>query len=208
MTLTTSAILAALLHLPPAVTDRSEDPRAREARLSEVATSVSSAVSHATCLGAWDRIDCRRIWGGEPVVLAGAVLALGYGESHYAAYVGEDRCHDGPRGARCDNGKARGYWQAWAVAAPDLHALPVGAPERVRVAAWAATRLLVGAYGFCDRDWAGAFGRYGGASCRSNRPDSARKVRTMWALVRELRRHSAEEPLQPWPAEPPLPPSR
>lgn len=32
-------------------------------------------------------------------------------ETHLARYVLEDRCHDGPVGARCDQGRARGPWQ-------------------------------------------------------------------------------------------------
>lgn len=48
------------------------------------------------------------------------LLAQGEAESHFAAYVLEGRCYDGPKGARCDEGKATGPWQvhAWCRAAP------------------------------------------------------------------------------------------
>lgn len=87
----TAAIFAVLLALPVASVDRGEDPRNREARLQETAAAISSAVQHAMCAGAWDSSpDCRRIWGGEQIELAAAVMAVAWEESHLARYVAED----------------------------------------------------------------------------------------------------------------------
>lgn len=39
------------------------------------------------------------------------LMAQTYAETHLARYVLEERCQDGPKGARCDEGLARGPWQ-------------------------------------------------------------------------------------------------
>lgn len=39
------------------------------------------------------------------------LMAQSYAETRYARYVLEERCKDGPKGARCDEGLARGPWQ-------------------------------------------------------------------------------------------------
>jgi hypothetical protein len=194
----TERIARVLLAQQRHVSDVDEDPRAREARLREVAASVSSAVQHATCAGAWARpTPCRRIWPGSQLELAAALLALGWHEAYWAGYVGRDECHLGPVGARCDQDpktglpRARSYWQLWAVAAPDLHALPLGDPAAIRVAAWAAARHLAGAANFCTNageptDWAGAFGRYGARGCAWR--GGIARARTMERLQAALRR--------------------
>lgn len=43
-----------------------------------------------------------------------ALIALGRHESHFAGYVLDGRCSDGPRGKHeCDEGRAVGPWQIW-----------------------------------------------------------------------------------------------
>lgn len=39
------------------------------------------------------------------------LILQGDHETHYAKYVLEERCSDGPKGARCDNGLATSPWQ-------------------------------------------------------------------------------------------------
>ncbi len=166
----TERVYLVLAAQPRHVTDIEEPAVDRAVRLREVATSVSAAVQHATCAGAWaPPYECRRVWPGSQLELAAAVLAVGQHESHYASLVGADQCSAMPAGQRCDRGKARSYWQLWAQAAPALHALPLGDPDATRVAAWAAARQLASAARFCSEpgawDWAAAFGRYGGRGC-------------------------------------------
>lgn len=179
----TDQIHGALLKLQPWSGDVREEPSAREARLREVATAVSSAVQHAQCVGAWKGSDsCKVIWGGNPRELAAAVLALGEHETHYAKLVQSGRCSEMPVGQQCDNGNARGPWQQWPKACPEMWRELAGSAAALRAGAWCAARLLVGAANVCaERDagpnWAGAFSRYGGQQrCR---PGNAARVATM-----------------------------
>jgi hypothetical protein len=97
--------------------------------------------------------------------LAAALAVLGSLESAYARYVAEGRCHQGRW--KCDvdprTGKprARGYWQAWAVSCPELHA--GDGPPDVDIAAKCAANLLRFGKARC-KTWAGAFNTYGGRS--------------------------------------------
>jgi hypothetical protein len=69
------------------------------------------------------------------------LVALGWHESRFAHYVLEGRCEDGPRGARCDAGMARGPWQVhrWCRAA---WAVEDGTPEALRAGAACALRAI------------------------------------------------------------------
>lgn len=69
------------------------------------------------------------------------LVALGWHESRLAAYVLEGRCQDGPKGARCDAGRARGPWQVhrWCRAA---WAAPDGSAEALRAGAVCALKAL------------------------------------------------------------------
>jgi hypothetical protein len=83
-------ILAALLAFPAYHGDH-ETGEAREARLAPYAAGIAR---HARTADE-----------------AAAMVAIGQHESRWAAYVTDGRCHEGPAGQRCDNGRARGPWQ-------------------------------------------------------------------------------------------------
>jgi hypothetical protein len=110
----------------------------------------------------------------DPKQTAAALLTLGFEESRFAAYVGEGRCAEGPKGARCDRGKARGYWQLWRVACPLAWTLEHNSRRALRVEARCAARAWRGALLRNRRchpagPIAGAFAGYRGADCRWRR---------------------------------------
>jgi hypothetical protein len=86
-----TAILAALMALVPWWGDRNETSEARNARMIPIAEAITTATSDAT--------------------EQAALITLAWAESKLASYVTEDRCHEGPVGQRCDQGRARGPWQ-------------------------------------------------------------------------------------------------
>lgn len=135
-----AAILVALLRLPPFALD-AESPDARSRRLADVAAAIAEA-SHG------DRLS------------AAAAVALGWTETKFAALVQEDRCHEMPRGQRCDGGRALGVWQ--------LHraACPAAWSERgnLLLQARCAIRLLRAGRYQCG-SLSGAFAFYGGRRC-------------------------------------------
>lgn len=148
-----------------------ETDSARHERMQQTAAAVDQAVDRATCTGEFNQPTCRRVWNGSKRDLAAAIVALGFHETHYAQKISEGRCHELPKGMRCDNGRARSYWQTWAVACPEVWQTDPGSEEEVKAGAWCAARLLSSAYRMCqgetDDDWAAAFSRYGGRSCKS-----------------------------------------
>lgn len=83
--------LAALCRLPPHRLDIEEPTAVRENRLTRIAQAID--------LATWDKAQRARL------------IALGWHETRYAAYIDEGRCSDGPVGERCDNGKSHGPWQ-------------------------------------------------------------------------------------------------
>lgn len=167
------AIVAILLAWPAFYTEVDEQPEKRRARLVVAAIEIEQA-SRAT---------------REPGETAAALLALGFHESRFAAYVGEGRCHEGPKGARCDNGKARGYFQLWLVACPSAWRLEPGSRESLRAEARCAARAWRGARLRCRNRHpagpiAGAFAGYRGADCEWSR--GARRAKTWDRLVGRL----------------------
>lgn len=163
----TLRVLAAMLAQPTWYQDVEETPEARADLLRPVAMAVTLATE-------------------DPTEQA-ALVALGWHESRWARYVIEGRCHDGPSGARCDNGRAVSPWQVWAVACPPAHTLPPDHPVVNERAAACAVRLLRGGRSRCRGlhpagDWAGAFVAYGGgASCQ--RRSGAERARTMQTVM-------------------------
>lgn len=159
-------ILAVLLSLQPHGTDAGEHPDARELRLAPVASAISGAA--------------------RTLQEAAALIAQGQGETGFAAYVLEGRCHEGPRGARCDpdrqgRARARGPWQVWRVACPDAWELPVGHESLHREAA-CALRLLRAGRMRCQ-SWVGAFASLGGGA-RCSSPTAMAKDRSrQWAAL-------------------------
>src|SRR5690606_10260436 len=102
----------------------------------------------------------RPAWTGVLIELTNAETAL-------ALYIWKDECETGPY--KCDDGKAKGPFQAWEVACPELWTLPGGSQEWLAYSAQCASRLLTSAYYRCrhrnDDPLAGAFSGYAGASC-------------------------------------------
>jgi hypothetical protein len=168
------AILAILLSFRPFFAD-TETLEERRERLDVVARSIEAAAERATCTGEYAATECRPVWHDTRRSLVVALIVLGHQESRYAQYVHEDRCLDGPPGMRCDldrNGvpRARGPWQAWRVACPDLWDEMAGTSlEATTAAAWCTARRFAQAYRRCQKSnpdpWAGAFSGYTGASC-------------------------------------------
>lgn len=96
-----TAVLAVLLRLTLWSGDASEPADARATRLRDIAVAVAGASS--------SREE------------AAFLLALGEAETHFARYTAHPQtCVAGPRGARCDAGRAFGYWSLHRAACPPL----------------------------------------------------------------------------------------
>lgn len=173
------AVLAVLLSLPTWQGDRDDTEAARRALLEPVAVAVAASSE-------------------EPRVVA-AVVTQGLRESRYARYVIENRCHEGPAGARCDedecgNPRARGPWQLWRVACPSAYEYGAGTQESLLEEARCIARLWHGGLRRCQGlhpagDVAGAFAALrGGASCQSRTAGAraAEHERVMGMLFREM----------------------
>lgn len=147
------AVLVILLGLPPHHTDRDEPDPDRIGRLGRVAGAIADAAGSTFRKG-----DPKgRI---PPLQVAAALLTLGWAESRWARYVGEGRCSDGPRGARCDPDRhgrpqARGYWQLHRAACPAIWLEPDGSSIVLRLGARCAARRWAGAWHMCRRSRAG-----------------------------------------------------
>jgi len=168
-------LLAILLALPSWHQDRGEESAAREQRLTMVATAISRATGG----------DLRR---------SARLLALGWHESRWARYVGEGRCADGPKGARCDPdrrgvARARTYWQLHYRACPAAWRLPAGSQAELNAAAHCADALLRGALHRCRNRSpagveAGAFAGYRGIDCTWR--GGAKRARTADVMASRL----------------------
>jgi hypothetical protein len=143
----TALLLSLLVALAPHTTDRDrgETRVERAARLEPVASEMIAATR------------------GDRQLLA-AMLVLGDEESHWAAYVTEGRCHEGPPGQRCDVGLARGPWQLHRRTCPRAWEHPSGSAQSLHEEARCAAALLRYGRRKCG-SWAGAFGVYAGVGC-------------------------------------------
>jgi len=126
---------------------------------------------------------------------AAVLTAPAWHECGLASYVLDDRCEAGPEGARCDNGRARGPWQVHERPCPELHALPLRAPERFEIGARCALRGWRGARYRCRGkhpagDIAGAFSGYRGSPCADE--VGAIRARSAWAALARIRRAEAQ----------------
>lgn len=146
MPLASATILSALLSLAPAWTDRDASAEERVALLEPVAEAIAAVARTPED--------------------AAALTALAWHESRLARYVVEGRCSDGPRGARCDNGRARTPWQvhswcraAFSVAEPE--SLRAGAECALRHLHWAAHRCALQSLDVVQ----GMFSGYRSGSC-------------------------------------------
>lgn len=152
--MTFELILAALLAAPVHYTDRDESGETREARLRTIASAIHGA-------------------SRDPEMQA-ALITEAVHESGLAAYVTEGRCEDGPRGARCDTGQARGPWQVWQWCA--AHDMAGEAKCAARMLAFGRRRC---------HDWSHAFGSYAtGGRCLAMPGREA----TMGAILRRYGR--------------------
>ena len=157
------AILALLLSFQPFHAEpRPETPEARQDRLRIAAEAI------------WDASEVRPR-GLSRNAWSGALVALGWHESRFARYVGDDRCLDGPVEARCDPHRktgipqAKGYFQAHRSVCPQLWELEPASVEWIRYSARCASGRMSGAYLRCRAravsPLAGAFAGYRGADC-------------------------------------------
>jgi hypothetical protein len=164
-------ILSALFILPRFSLD-TETASERVVRLRGIAVAIDQATLRATCSGPFALKDCNRVWPGSRRQLAAALVTIGWHESKFAQAIGRGDCQSLPKGMRCDNGRARSYWQLWKVSCPAGWAEEHGSSAELRQSSWCAARLLSSSYRFCFDDdvpldpWARAFGRYAGRSCR------------------------------------------
>jgi hypothetical protein len=169
------AILAVLLGLPLWQGDRDDTDEARRALLEPVAVAISAAS------------DDRQV--------VAAVITQGLRESRYARAVIENRCHEMPAGARCDedecgNPRARGPWQLWRVACRSAYEYGAGTQESLIEEAACIARLWRGGLRRCqglhpDGDMAGAFAALrGGVSCQSR--TAGERSRTMQTVMLRL----------------------
>jgi len=173
--MTIEAILSVLLAFAPHVTDRDEPAEVRRARMRVVALVVAETAK------------------GDPV-RAARLIAQGHHESRFARYVGEGRCEDGPKGARCDPDKhgvprARSYWQTWRVSCAGAWDAPAGSLAELRAAASCTDRLMRAGARRCSLNGFsvdhGAFaGARGGAACTG--PWAERRSRTYRAALAKL----------------------
>jgi len=99
--MTPTAVLAAMAALAPYHADRDDSPESRRALYMPTATAIATVA--------------------RTPEEAAALIAQAWHESHFARYVLEGRCSEGPPGQRCDPdahgvARARGPWQVWRVA--------------------------------------------------------------------------------------------
>src|SRR5512143_4111872 len=168
MIVETKVVLAVLLALAP----YRPDVKAHVDRKA-LLIPVASAIAHAA----------------RNYTEAAALIALGKHETSYAAYVVTGHCKDGPKGARCDGGLARGPWQVWSWCREGW-AAPDGSSEALAAQALCARRMLSYAYHRCagknpSGDFAGMYSGYAGMesidACK--RSWAKRRAATLvWAL--------------------------
>lgn len=157
-------VLAALLRLQLWAPDvQLEYPVARTERLQEASAAISAAA-------------------GQSREMAAALLTLGEAEARFAAYVGTGRCHEGPRGARCDRGKARTYWQLHEAACRSAWAAEPGSRAETFAGAQCAANLLRYGRWQCG-SWQGAFNVYAGRRCSDNRGQAAQRAARMSQIL-------------------------
>lgn len=161
----TEIVLAILLSLTPYKLDN-ETPTERKARLTVVADAIAKASKTPND--------------------AAMLLALGWHESKFAEYVGNDRC-EAVKWA-CDAGKARGYWQSHKLTCPKYWALPKRHPEATQAAAQCAVRRLRGFGVTCSRRGhdaaSGSFAGWAGRGCKWS--GSAERVTTFRRMQRKM----------------------
>lgn len=161
---------------------RYETAEERAIRVAWAAAVMYDAADEATCGGGsrepgWK--DCRRTWHGRRSELALALLGVAYHESGLAAYVGLGRCEEGPKGSRCDNGKARTYLQVHRETCPEVWEYEPGSEREFVFAARCAVRVFNASARICSdfddhwrvvrrASWSEVFAKYAGQTCGSS----------------------------------------
>ena len=156
-----SLILAAWALLPTWYGDRHESTDTRDAHRLPVATAICRATTDAK----------------ERKFLA----TQAYSETTLARYVIDDRCSDGPVGARCDEGRATGPWQVHrSMARCARNAWDKSLPVTERYLAGAQCALANWRYGVarCKSD-AGGFAAQGGVLVKCGAAWARRRVALM-----------------------------
>lgn len=174
------AALAVMTAQPPFYLDRDEPPEERLVRLEPAARAQEKA--------------CLKFWPQDPWACVAGTITIGQRESHWAKYVGEGRCKEGPVGMRCDpdkdgNPRAHSFWQLWPSACPGLAKLTPGSVAQLDRAASCAAAQLATAYHRCHWSqhgrWAGAFAGYRSSDC--NWSGGPRRARVMVQVENRLR---------------------
>lgn len=146
---------------PAHFTDRDEPAEARAMRLARVDAAIRKAAN------------------GDPYI-AKALRVHGRFETHFARYVGEGRCHEGPVGSRCDEGRARTYFQVWETTCPAAWAEPQGSVAELEQAAVCAARILRAGRARCKTAEGMFAAMWGQGRCRLER--AAVRARAFEAL--------------------------
>lgn len=172
MTVSAAAVLAAMLAGPHYHADRGDSPEVR----AELYRPVAQVIAEVS----------------PDIETAAALIAHGEHETHWARYVIEARCSEGPAGSRCDPdrdgvARARGPFQAWKVACPKAWEHNEGSLASLREEARCVSRLLRWGHYRCGQSWLGAFSSTRGLRDCSWAGASAR-ARTMSARLRVLYR--------------------
>jgi len=180
-----SIVLAMVISLPPAYTDREET--GREARMRTIAEAVTQATERACCEGYGE--SCEPIWNGRPEDLAALIVTKGWWESRFALNVHEGKC----KPYECDPAKsmrghithlARTPWQfqRTGFSAPFWNDMVGTGLQPTRNAAWVAATILSRGYNAC-RSFEGALAWYAVGRCNyskaGNRHVTFRKLQTI-----------------------------
>lgn len=158
-----AVLLRIALSFPPWHGDRGESPEAR----AELYRPVMEAIAEEA----------------KDEKQAALLLAQAIEDTHLARYVLESRCMDGPRGARCDNGRSRGPFQVGTWCRDD------GVRVGLRLEAHCALRAAWGGIARCREQaltpWHGAFAGLAARDCHW--APAAHRVDTMRRILRGLR---------------------
>jgi len=144
-------IQAILMAMTPYKLDH-EEPAERRDRMAIIAQAIDEAAERATCRAS---DTCHPVIGDRRLAVA-LLLEVGSHESHFAKYVHENRCSEGPDHCDADrNGEARARspWQLWRVAVNptnDWDRIGGADLDSTRLAAWHAVVRLAGSRAKCQ----------------------------------------------------------
>lgn len=180
--LTVDQAVAVMMTLPQYVGDVIVDPPAERAKLYRpVAAAIVAVAKNDTEVA--------------------TLISLAHHETALARYVLDGHCEQGPVGAQCDGGRARGPWQVWAWCKGAWEAKD-GSPEEKLEGAKCAIRLLRTSRTDCARvckatgsgckPLHAAFSGYAGRGC--DWPHAARRVSTTSLLQGRIKAERSRVP--------------